>query len=371
MTISRIRALASALALTLAAPVLATAPAAAQETPTCDGIPATIVGTNGDDLLVGTSGRDVIVALDGNDVIRAGAGGDIICAGAGRDRVLGGKGADRIFGGDDGDKLFGDSGADEIHGDRGNDLLVGGQGDDVLDGGRGRRDRLRGRAGTAICTDPQAGTSMDAVCNAALTPKPEPQPTPPASPLITSFCGVDDDGFTTTTTRGTWTNTTGATVGAVFIEVDLVDADGIRFGDALGMIENIRPGETVHWDATTFDDDANRTATCRVTADIATIFDADDEGALWNVTNLQCGPNDFGMEATGRATNPTATEVDVFVKVYVTGADGIRLDEELIDLVEDILPGETFEFDASGFDDLPAGGIASCHVFIDVSTIDF
>jgi hypothetical protein len=193
-----IRTIAAAIAGALAATVLAVSPVAAQDVPTCDGRPATIVGTPGDDVLIGTAGRDVIVGLAGADVIRAGAGGDIICAGPGRDRVLGGKGADQIWGGDDGDKLFGDTGSDRIFGDRGNDLLVGGNGDDVLDGGRGRRDRLRGRAGTAICTDPQAATSIDAVCRAGAPDpqEPEPEPTPTPTPED-EVAEVDNRGCTT------------------------------------------------------------------------------------------------------------------------------------------------------------------------------
>ncbi|MCF3130811.1 hypothetical protein IPZ69_10600 [Streptomyces olivochromogenes] len=46
---------------------LAVLPAALAPVPTCEGVPATIVGTNGDDDIVGTSGNDVIVALAGND----------------------------------------------------------------------------------------------------------------------------------------------------------------------------------------------------------------------------------------------------------------------------------------------------------------
>ena len=36
--------------------------------PTCNGLPATCVGTDGDDLILGSEVADVIVALAGNDV---------------------------------------------------------------------------------------------------------------------------------------------------------------------------------------------------------------------------------------------------------------------------------------------------------------
>ena len=54
-------------------------PAVADDVPTCFGMPATIVGTEGDDELVGTPGPDVIVGLDGNDDIAA-SGVTIWCA---------------------------------------------------------------------------------------------------------------------------------------------------------------------------------------------------------------------------------------------------------------------------------------------------
>ena len=40
--------------------------------PLCNGEPATIVGTTGDDVLRGTAGDDVIVGLDGDDLINSG-----------------------------------------------------------------------------------------------------------------------------------------------------------------------------------------------------------------------------------------------------------------------------------------------------------
>ena len=49
--------------------------------PTCKGIPATIIGTDGSDVRSGTPGRDVIVGLGGNDKLSGLAGNDLICGG--------------------------------------------------------------------------------------------------------------------------------------------------------------------------------------------------------------------------------------------------------------------------------------------------
>lgn len=143
--------------------------AAAQMAHSCNGLGATIIGTEGPDIIRGTDGPDVIVALGGNDIVYGYNGADTICAGDGLDRVLGGKRGDWIDGGADRDKLFGDVGDDTIHGGTGNDLLIGGAGYDVLDGGNGRRDRLYGRNGTAECTDKQATTRYDSVCRPTWT----------------------------------------------------------------------------------------------------------------------------------------------------------------------------------------------------------
>ena len=90
--------------------VLATSSGApADSAATCLGERATIVGTEGDDLIAGTSKDDVIVALAGNDVINAHGGDDLVCAGDGNDRI------------DAGDGFF--------------DGIDGGAGDDWIDGG--------------------------------------------------------------------------------------------------------------------------------------------------------------------------------------------------------------------------------------------
>ncbi|MGH8566289.1 MAG: calcium-binding protein [Gammaproteobacteria bacterium] len=66
---------------------------------TCQGRRATLVGTEGNDVLRGTARRDVIHGLGGNDKIRGLGGNDILCGGEGRDQLRGGAGKDRLHGG--------------------------------------------------------------------------------------------------------------------------------------------------------------------------------------------------------------------------------------------------------------------------------
>ena len=89
--------------------------------PTCRGIQATIVGTEGNDVRTGTSGKDVMVGLGGNDKLSGLAGNDLICGGAGKDGLKGGKGND---------KLYGEAGRDTLRGGPGKDKLKGGPGKD-------------------------------------------------------------------------------------------------------------------------------------------------------------------------------------------------------------------------------------------------
>ena len=135
------------------------APAAAQET--CMGMPATIVGTEGRDILIGTSGVDVIVGLGGNDVIRGLDGDDYLCGGNGRDRLFGGFGNDYVEGGKKNDIVKGDQGNDMLFGNQGNDRVLGGPGADVLEGGSGLRDKLWGKGSRDVCNDPQGSTVYD------------------------------------------------------------------------------------------------------------------------------------------------------------------------------------------------------------------
>jgi Ca2+-binding RTX toxin-like protein len=110
---------------------------------TCDGVPATIVGTDEGETLTGTSGDDVIAALGGPDVVDGLGGDDVICGDDGGDVLRGGPGADRLLGGledtDPDERLAGDT-------------LLGGPGDDYLDPGydpSGHPDRDHVRWGDA------------------------------------------------------------------------------------------------------------------------------------------------------------------------------------------------------------------------------
>jgi len=87
---------------------------------TCNGSPATIIGTNGNDTLVGTVGDDVIAGLGGNDTI-SGLGGKV------DDSIEGGEGDDILIG--DGIERFDGN----VHFKAGDDVLVGGDGNDTVD----------------------------------------------------------------------------------------------------------------------------------------------------------------------------------------------------------------------------------------------
>ena len=103
----------------------------------CNGLPATIVGTDGNDYLVGTPGNDVIHGLAGNDTIFGLGGDDVICGGPGRDKLYGNSRNDKLFGGAGNDVLKGGIGRDRLFGQSGNDVIDGGSGFDRCDGGSG------------------------------------------------------------------------------------------------------------------------------------------------------------------------------------------------------------------------------------------
>ena len=103
----------------------------------CNGLPATIVGTSGNDLLIGTDGDDIIHGKGGNDEIKGRGGADILCGGSGDDVVRGGGDADFLKGGSGNDFLKGGGDRDVLVGNKGNDTLNGGDDDDKCIDGNG------------------------------------------------------------------------------------------------------------------------------------------------------------------------------------------------------------------------------------------
>jgi Ca2+-binding RTX toxin-like protein len=102
-------------------------PTASAAAPRCFGVKATIVGTNGADVLVGTARKDVIVGRGGADTIRGKDRADLVCGGGGDDVVKGGDGIDLIFGNGGDDRLIGGPGDFN--------QIAPGPGDDFVNGG--------------------------------------------------------------------------------------------------------------------------------------------------------------------------------------------------------------------------------------------
>jgi Ca2+-binding RTX toxin-like protein len=128
---------AAALTVTALSPVGSSQAVEVEAVEKCDGLVATIVGTEGDDVLVGTEGNDVIVGLGGDDVIDGLGGDDVICGGDGDDVIRGGEGNDTIHGGAGNDTLYGGAGDDVVKGGPDDDRISGGTGDDTLSGSKG------------------------------------------------------------------------------------------------------------------------------------------------------------------------------------------------------------------------------------------
>ncbi|WP_183093857.1 calcium-binding protein [Nocardioides stalactiti] len=89
----------------------------------CEGIPATIVGTERKDTIEGTPGPDVVVAKGGDDVIKTYGDNDVICGGAGSDRISTGAGDDVTIGGDGNDWVTSVAGAERIYGGLGDETV--------------------------------------------------------------------------------------------------------------------------------------------------------------------------------------------------------------------------------------------------------
>jgi Ca2+-binding RTX toxin-like protein len=159
-------------------------------------VPATLVGTQGNDTITGTSKRDVIAGLDGDDTIDGRGGNDLICGGDGNDRLSGGSGED-VLSGDAGDDTIDGGGQpvdgtdfaaydasptrvsasladgtatgwgsdrlggiEGLSGSRFGDSLTGDGGGDILLGQRGN-DRLSGLAGADLVSGTEGNDTMN------------------------------------------------------------------------------------------------------------------------------------------------------------------------------------------------------------------
>jgi uncharacterized repeat protein (TIGR01451 family) len=126
-----------------------TAIAPPPDPPNCEGVDATLFGTDGDDTLTGTANRDVISALGGNDTIDGLGGDDLICGGSGDDSIRARAGNDLIRAKSGDDVARGGDGSDDVGGGTGRDTLFGGLRPDRLLGGQGR-DRCAGGFGADV-----------------------------------------------------------------------------------------------------------------------------------------------------------------------------------------------------------------------------
>jgi Ca2+-binding RTX toxin-like protein len=110
---------------TIPTPGTAPAPTLPSGAPaTCKGVPATILGTDGNDVRTASPGRDVIVALGGNDNVFALGANDVVCGGPGKDTLKGGKGKDTLLGQGGKDALKGGGGKDTCKGGKGKDTAT-------------------------------------------------------------------------------------------------------------------------------------------------------------------------------------------------------------------------------------------------------
>ena len=160
------------------------------------GLPASIVGGAGNDVIQGGSGLDTIRGGSGNDVISGhgflyagpgntvirasrrhnvlvgGSGNDLLIAGAGDDAIFGGSGHSTLVGGSGHDTLYAQTGDNVLYAGHGHNTLVGGTGRDTLYGGAGHGSLERGSADNEL----HAGVH-DTVGQAPADPVNSPDPT--------------------------------------------------------------------------------------------------------------------------------------------------------------------------------------------------
>lgn len=96
------------------------------------GLPDTIVGGLGENIIDGGGSNDSIVGSIFADTLKGGSGNDSLTGGNGNDRLDGGSGNDSLLGGNGDDIILAGSGNDTLIGSMGNDTLTGGSGNDFF-----------------------------------------------------------------------------------------------------------------------------------------------------------------------------------------------------------------------------------------------
>jgi uncharacterized repeat protein (TIGR01451 family) len=100
--------------------------------PTCDGLPATFVGSDGDDYIQLGPDDDVVVDPGGDNYVQTGGGDDHVCLGDGNDEIDTGDGNDFVDAGGGSNKIKTGNGGDSVRSGTGDDRLDTGSGDDQV-----------------------------------------------------------------------------------------------------------------------------------------------------------------------------------------------------------------------------------------------
>ena len=242
--------MALALLLTLAATLVASAPAASAAPSCAEGpqrIGEAVLGTPCNDVIrvpagvssvQGGAGNDTIVAAPiaagapcTGECLHLGVGSQTFDGGPGDDVIFGERGNDTLNGGEGDDSLYGGIGDDRLRGGPGNDLLSGGFGADSIDGEAGN-DFVRGDATLDRILDSGGPGDVDTLSYATgVTPGFSDHPDPADEyPLFSEYANFPNHGGE----RGVYIDLTRG-IGDNGVAPDGGGLDGARSGELVGI----------------------------------------------------------------------------------------------------------------------------------------